>query len=100
MTEDRKEIIKAIALKYDVAENTAPVVVAKGQGIIADNILEAAKKNYVPVYQNKALTQMLMAIEIDREIPPDLYQAVAEVLSYVYRADKLLGISKSFDVKD
>lgn len=79
---------KAVALKYDAATNTAPKVVAKGKGHVAEKMLTAAKSNAVPVYQNKSLVNMLMALEIDREIPAELYTTVAEVLAYVYRIDK------------
>lgn len=78
---------KAIALKYDKEASNAPMVVAKGQGFIAENILNAAIQNSIPVYQNKTLATMLMAVELDKEIPPDLYKVVAEVLAYVYRMD-------------
>ena len=79
---------QAVALKYDMERDTAPKVVAKGRGHVAENILAAAQKNAVPVYQNKTLVNMLMALEIDREIPPELYRAIAEVMAYVYRIDK------------
>ena len=79
---------KAVALKYDQAVQKAPNVIAKGRGHVAESILAAAQKNTVPVYQNKTLVNMLMALDIDREIPPELYQAVAEVLAYIYRMDK------------
>lgn len=87
--EQRPDIAKkAIALRYNHDRDRAPRIVAKGAGYIADQILNAARKNSVPVYQNKTLTSMLMALELDREIPPELYHAVAEVLSYVYQLDK------------
>ena len=93
---NEKEVQKqAVALRYDTDGDSAPKVVAKGRGQIAENILQTAQNNKVPVYQNKGLTQMLMALELDSEIPPELYQAVAEVLSYIYRTDKMLGMSKS-----
>ena len=79
---------QAVALKYDMERDTAPKVVAKGRGHVAENILAAAQKNAVPVYQNKTLVNMLMALEIDREIPPELYPTIAEVMAYVYRIDK------------
>ena len=85
---------KAIALRYNQSREKAPRVVAKGAGFIADQILNAAKANAIPVYQNKTLTGMLMAVELDREIPADLYQAVAEVLAYVYRIDQSMGKRK------
>ena len=79
---------QAVALKYDMERDSAPRVVAKGRGHVAENILAAAQKNAVPVYQNKTLVNMLMALEIDREIPPELYRTIAEVMAYVYRIDK------------
>ena len=79
---------RAVALKYDAEKNLAPKLVAKGKGHVAENILEAAKKGQVPVYQNKSLVNMLMALELDKEIPAELYTTVAEVLAYVYRIDQ------------
>ena len=82
---------QAIALNYDTEHAGAPKVVAKGKGFIAEQILALAKKNSIPIYQNKAVSSMLMAVEIDREIPPELYQAVAEVLAYIYRVDQSMA---------
>lgn len=82
---------QAVALKYDSQKDTAPRVVAKGKGHTAEHILETAQKNSVPVYQNKTLVNMLMALDIDREIPPELYKAIAEVMAYVYKMDKAKG---------
>ena len=69
---------RAVALRYAPEKQHAPKVVAKGRGFVAENILAAAQKNAIPVYQNKSLVNMLM----------ELYRAVAEVLAYVYRIDK------------
>jgi flagellar biosynthesis protein len=82
---------QAIALNYKQGENKAPRVVAKGAGFIAEQILAAAQQHAIPVYQNKTLSSMLMAVELDREIPPELYKAVAEVLAYIYRLDQKMG---------
>ena len=82
---------QAVALKYDMQKDSAPRVVAKGKGHTAEHILEAAQKSSVPVYQNKTLVNMLMALDIDREIPPELYKAIAEVMAYVYKMDKAKG---------
>jgi len=79
---------QAVALKYDMERDSAPKVVAKGRGHVAENIMAAAQQNAIPVYQNKTLVNMLMALEIDREIPPELYRTIAEVMAYVYRIDK------------
>ena len=84
------EIIKqqAVALKYDQLHDKAPRVLAKGRGYVAENILATAQQNTIPVYQNKTLVNMLMALDIDREIPPELYRTIAEVMAHVYRLDK------------
>jgi flagellar biosynthesis protein len=79
---------KSVALKYDEKTNSAPVVVAKGDGKIAEEILKKAGENNIPIYEDKALVEVLSEIEIDREIPPELYKAVAEILSWVYKAHK------------
>jgi flagellar biosynthesis protein len=79
---------QAVALRYNKSTDSAPHVVAKGTDYIADAILDLGRKHTVPVYQNKALTSLLMAIEIDQEIPPELYAAVAEVLACIYRLDQ------------
>ena len=84
---------KAAALKYDADRDRAPRLVAKGRGHVAEHILAVAQKNAIPVYKNKSLINMLMALEIDREIPPELYKAIAEVMAYVYRMDKSKGRS-------
>ena len=90
MADAEKPRKEAVAIRYDDKDdkNKAPRIVAKGSGFIADQILAAAEKHTVPVFQIRTLTAMLMAVELDREIPPALYQAVAEVLAYVYRMKK------------
>ena len=82
---------KAVAVRYDVEKDRAPRVTAQGRSLVADRILAEAKKNGIPVYQNKSLVNMLMALEIDREIPPELYRTIAEVLAHVYRIDRHMG---------
>ena len=62
--------------------------------LTAFRILAEARKNGIPVYQNKSLVNMLMALEIDREIPPELYRTIAEVLAHVYRIDRHAGERK------
>ena len=77
----------AVALKYDAGTVTAPVLVAKGADLIAQRIREIAKENHVEIVENKPLARMIYTnVEIGREIPPELYQAVAEILAAVYRA--------------
>lgn len=77
----------AVALKYDAGTGTAPVLVAKGADLVAQRIKEIAKENHVEIVENKPLARMIYTnVEIGREIPPELYQAVAEILAAVYRA--------------
>ena len=93
--EQREEEPRAVAVKYDAKSDRAPRVTAKGRSLVADRILAEARKNGIPVYQNKSLVNMLMALEIDREIPPELYRTIAEVLAHVYRIDRHMGSRKS-----
>ena len=75
----------AVALKYEQNKGKAPVVVAKGEDYLAAKIKEAARENNIEIVENKSLARMLYYnVELDEEIPPELYQAVAEVLAFVY----------------
>ncbi len=78
----------AIALRYDPAKNRAPVVTAKGAHRIAARIREIALENNVPIVENRPLAQNLYNLEIGDEIQPETYQAVAEILAYVYGLKK------------
>jgi len=76
----------AVAIRYDRSKANAPIVVAKGAGLIAEKIREIARKNNVPVLENKPLARSLYkGVKVGAEIPSALYKAVAEVLAYVYR---------------
>jgi flagellar biosynthesis protein len=76
---------KAVALKYDGKKDKAPRVVARGRGAIAEKIMAVARENDVPLHEDKNLVQILEALELETEIPPELYRAVAEVLAFIYR---------------
>jgi flagellar biosynthetic protein FlhB len=79
----------AIALKYRPGEMPAPVVLAKGQDFIALKIREVAEEHKIPLVSNPPLARALYAtVEIDEEIPPQHYRAVAEIISYVFRLRK------------
>ncbi|MGG1551120.1 EscU/YscU/HrcU family type III secretion system export apparatus switch protein [Paenibacillus ferrarius] len=80
-------IKKAVALKYAPEKSKAPILVAKGKGQVAESILEKAKENGIPVQEDSSLVEVLSKLELDQEIPPELYQLVAEVLSFIYRSD-------------
>ena len=76
----------AIALKYDPEEAAAPLVLAKGQGHLARKIREIASEHRIAIIENKPLARTLFAaVEVGDEIPPQFYQAVAEILAFVYR---------------
>ncbi len=81
---------KAVALKYTPGESEAPIVVAKGSGRLAETILAKAKENGIPVQEDAALVEVLSQLDLDQQIPAELYQLVAEVLSYIYRTDGLV----------
>ena len=75
----------AVAIKYDKDKYDAPVVLAKGADYLAERIKEVARENHVEIVENKPLARMLYHnVEIGEQIPPELYQMVAEVLAYVY----------------
>ena len=75
----------AVGLKYDQSVGSAPLVIAKGQDLIAQNIKKVAGEHDIPIVENKPLAQALYkTVEIGEFIPTDLYEAVAEVLAYVY----------------
>jgi len=76
---------KAVALKYDGKKDKAPRIIAKGRGNIAEKIIDVAKEHDVPLYEDKNLIQILEALDLETEIPPELYRAVAEVLAFIYR---------------
>jgi flagellar biosynthesis protein len=82
---------KAAVLKYKHQIDRAPRLVAKGKGMVADRILELARKHRIPIQSDPALVEVLSQLDIDQEIPPDLYRAVAQVLAYVYGVTKKMG---------
>ncbi|XEC97088.1 EscU/YscU/HrcU family type III secretion system export apparatus switch protein [Paenibacillus tarimensis] len=84
-------IKKAVALKYEPEKQSAPVVLAKGRGPLAAVILEKAAEHGVPVQEDASLVEVLSKLDIDQEIPPELYTLVAEILSFIYRSDRKAG---------
>lgn len=87
--EGKKEKRKgAVALRYEEAEDQAPVVVAKGWGEIAQKILDIARENDIPLYEDPDLLEVLSRLDLSEAIPPELYQAVAEILSFIYRMNR------------
>ncbi len=77
---------QAVALAYDAADG-APRVVAKGRGLIAEEIIERARAAGVYVHESPELLTLLMQVDMDERIPPELYVAVAELLAWLYRLE-------------
>ena len=81
---NKPETQLAAALRYDALKDAAPKLVAKGRGEIAKRIIELAEKNHVPVRSDPGLVQILSKLDLDEQIPAELYRAVAEILAFVY----------------
>ncbi len=82
MKEERK---KAAALKYRQGVDAAPKVVARGRGWLAERIIALAREHGVPIHEDKALVEILSTLDMYEETPPELYRAVAEVLTFIYK---------------
>lgn len=85
MVEKRK---RAVALGYNAEKDTAPKVIAKGSGKIAEKILQIAEEYNIPLKEDHQLVEVLSTLDLYEEIPPELYRAVAEILAFVYRMTK------------
>ena len=81
---NKEYIQKAAALQYDHLTENAPKVVAKGQGDVAKNIIKIAKANNLPIKKDEDLIELLSKLDIDKEIPTEMYKAVAEIFSFIY----------------
>jgi flagellar biosynthesis protein len=77
----------AVALKYEREKHEAPVVSAKGKGYIAEQIIALAKEHKIEIREDADLVTLLSKLELDMPIPLEAYAAVAEILSYIYRAN-------------
>lgn len=80
----------AVALSYD-PEDTAPKIIATGKGILADKIIGKAKEADIPIHKDEALADTLSRLELGSNIPPELYEVVAEVLVFVDKMDRIKG---------
>lgn len=75
---------RAVALRYDQASGRAPLVTAKGEGLIAEQILALAREHDVHIYESPELLEVLIRLELGDEIPESLYRAIAEVIAFAY----------------
>ena len=83
-----QKVQKAVALKYECSKDRAPRVIAKGKGESAKNIIKIAELHKLPIKKDEDLIELLSKVEIDKEVPENLYKAVAELFSYIYNVTK------------
>ncbi len=83
---DNQKFKKAAALQYDRGRDDAPRLVAKGQGHLAERILQIAGEHHIPVHQDPVLIDILSKMDMHEEIPAECYRVVAEILAFIYRA--------------
>ena len=88
--QDREPVrARAVALRYDASREQAPRILAAGSGHIAQRILEIAREQGVPIHEDADLVQALSALDLGAQIPEPLYRAVAEVLAFVYKVNRM-----------
>ncbi|MDR1229635.1 MAG: EscU/YscU/HrcU family type III secretion system export apparatus switch protein [Azoarcus sp.] len=88
---------EAVALTYTPGDS-APTVVAKGRGLIAQEIIERAREAGVYVHESPELVSLLMQVDLDEHIPPQLYTVIAELLAWLYRIEAAAGPPPASDV--
>ncbi|MHC4661045.1 MAG: EscU/YscU/HrcU family type III secretion system export apparatus switch protein [Planctomycetota bacterium] len=81
----------AVALKYTAERDMAPRIVAKGRGPVAESILRIAEEAGVPVHEDADLATVLAKLDLEAEIPPELYQVIAEILAFIYKLNQEKG---------
>lgn len=81
----KKEIERAVALLYEKEIHNAPIIISKGEKLLAKRMIEIAKKNKVPIVSDEDTVKELMHLEIGEEIPYSVYEAVSIILKYVYK---------------
>ena len=79
---------RAAAISYDLNTDAAPKVIAKGKGFVAERIIEMARECGVPLHEDPTLVELLVKLDLGDAVPYELYQVVAEVLSFIYRIEK------------
>jgi flagellar biosynthesis protein len=79
---------RAAALQYDPARDRAPRLIARGEGPLADRIIEVARAHGIPIHDDPALVDLLSRLDVDSEIPPQVYRVVAEIIAFVSRLQR------------
>lgn len=83
-----RKLKSAVALKYQKDKDPAPKVTAKGEGLVAERIIELARENQVPIKEDPDLVQILSQVDLNKEVPPSVYKVVAELLAFVYKLNR------------
>jgi flagellar biosynthesis protein len=86
---------KAVALRYDRGQDSAPRIIGKGQGLLAQKLLDLAAEYGIPVHHDADLVEILSLLNLNEEIPPETYLLVAEVLAFVYKTNKSYSPQKT-----
>lgn len=88
MAEPSRNLPAAVALRYDAELEGAPRLLAKGRGEVAERILALAAAHGIPLHEDGDLLRLLMVLDLDVEVPPHMYRALAEVLAHIYRVNR------------
>ena len=93
------QLKSAVALAYSQSD-AAPRVVARGRGLVAEQIISRAREHGVYVHESPELVSLLLQVDLDQRIPPQLYVAVSELLAWIYRLESGLPVSKAPNLSD
>ncbi len=86
--DDNKKFKKAAALSYEQDSDRAPKVIAKGKGHVAERIIQLADEHGIPLHKDRSLVELLVKLDLGDTIPYELYQAVAEILAFIYKIER------------
>ncbi len=92
---NKSQMMEAVALSGQDEDGNAPIVRAKGKGVTAEKIIEAAKEHGIPIQQDPALVELLGQLDLNEAIPEELFEAVAEVFAFIYKLDWKMSESKT-----
>jgi flagellar biosynthesis protein len=88
MNRHKKKNTIAATIEYDNKRDAAPKVTAKGRGLVAEKIIKVAMEHNIPIKRDPALVQILSRLDIDEQIPSEIYKAIAEILAFVYSVNE------------
>jgi len=83
--------LRVAALRYDHPKDRAPKLVARGEGHVAEKILALAREHDIPIHEDRELVEVLSRLDLEEDIPGEVYQVVAEILAFLYRAHLASG---------